>query len=90
MATQETDQQGQRKVRTGRVVSNKNDKTVVVVVERTFQHPLVGKYLRRHKRYHAHDAENACNEGDVVRITECRPLSKTKRWRLIEILARAK
>ena len=67
----------------GRVVSNKMDKTVTVLVERQVKHALYGKYL------HAHDADNACNEGDVVRIAECAPMSKTKNWRVVEILARA-
>ena len=82
--------QGLRKARTGRVVSNKMDKTIVVTVERVVQHPLVKKYIRRHKKYYADDPENSCHIGDVVRITECRPLSKTKRWRLIEIIEKAK
>ena len=83
-------EQGHRKTRTGRVVANKMDKTIVVIVERTVQHPLVKKYIKRHKKFYAHDAENTCNLGDVVRITECRPLSKSKRWRLTEIVTRAK
>lgn len=82
--------QGHRKVRMGLVVSNKMDKTIVVRVERTFQHPLIKKYVRSHKKYYAHDAENTCNIGDMVRITECRPLSAQKRWRLTEIVTRAK
>ena len=82
--------QGQRKVRMGRVVSNKMDKTIVVRVERTFQHPLVKKYIRRHKKYYAHDAENTCRIGDTVRIRECRPLSQLKHWRLAEVVVRAK
>jgi small subunit ribosomal protein S17 len=82
--------QGHRKVRTGRVVSSKMDKTVVVRVERMVQHPLIGKYFRRHKKYYAHDEENTCNVGDMVSITECRPLSKLKRWQLTEVIERAK
>jgi small subunit ribosomal protein S17 len=82
--------QGQRKVQMGFVVGNKMDKTIVVRVERVFQHPLIKKYIRRHKRYYAHDAENICNIGDKVRIKECRPLSKLKRWELAEIVERAK
>lgn len=82
--------QGHRKERAGRVVSTKMDKTIIVLVERTVQHPLVKKYIKRHKKYYAHDHENTCNVGDFVRICECRPLSKTKRWRLTEIIARAK
>ena len=73
----------------GRVVSNKMDKTVTVLVERQVKHALYGKYIRRSTKLHAHDADNACNEGDVVRIAECAPMSKTKNWRVVEILARA-
>ena len=73
----------------GRVVSNMMDKTVTVLVERQVKHALYGKYLRRSTKLHAHDADNACNEGDVVRIAECAPMSKTKNWRVVEILARA-
>ena len=73
----------------GRVVSNKMDKTVTVLVERQVKHALYGKYLRRSTKLHAHDADNACNEGDVVRIAECAPMSKTKNWRVVEIIARA-
>ena len=73
----------------GRVVSNKMDKTVTVLVERQVKHALYGKYLRRSTKLHAHDADNACNEGDVVSIAESAPMSKTKNWRVVEILARA-
>ena len=73
----------------GRVVSNKMDKTVTVLVERQVKHALYGKYMRRSTKLHAHDADNACKEGDVVRIAECAPMSKTKNWRVVEILARA-
>ena len=73
----------------GRVVSNKMDKTVTVLVERQVKHALYGKYMRRSTKLHAHDADNACNEGDVVRIAECAPMSKTKNWRVVEIIARA-
>ena len=72
----------------GRVVSNKMDKTVTVLVERHVKHALYGKYLRRSTKLHAHDEDNSCNEGDVVRITECRPMSKTKNWRVVEVVAR--
>ena len=72
----------------GRVVSNKMDKTVTVLVERLVKHALYGKYIRRSTKLHAHDEENSCNEGDVVRLTECRPLSKTKNWRVVEVVAR--
>ena len=73
----------------GRVVSNKMDKTVTVLVERLVKHALYGKYIRRSSKLHAHDEDNACNEGDVVRVTECRPLSKTKNWRVVEVITRA-
>jgi small subunit ribosomal protein S17 len=73
----------------GRVVSNKMDKTVTVLVERQVKHPLYGKYIRRSSKLHAHDEENACNEGDVVRVSECRPLSKSKNWRVVEVITRA-
>jgi len=73
----------------GRVVSNKMNKTVTVLVERHVKHALYGKYLRRSTKLHAHDEENACKEGDLVRVTECRPLSKTKNWRVVEIITRA-
>ncbi len=81
--------QEQRKVLTGTIVSDKMDKTVVVRVERTHRHPLYGKVVRTHKKYHAHDEENACNEGDMVRIREARPMSKRKRWVVIETLESA-
>lgn len=81
---------GKRKTMIGRVVSNKMDKTVVVVVERLKRHLLYKKVLRMSKRYKAHDADNACRVGDVVRIVESRPLSKEKRWVVMEILRRAR
>ena len=73
----------------GRVVSNKMNKTVTVLIERRVKHALYGKYLRRSTKLHAHDEDNACNEGDLVRVVECRPLSKTKNWRVLEVVARA-
>ena len=73
----------------GRVVSNKMDKTVTVLVERQVKHALYGKYIRRSTKLHAHDAENACNEGDVVRVREVAPMSKTKNWSVVEIVSRA-
>jgi small subunit ribosomal protein S17 len=73
----------------GRVVSNKMDKTVTVLVERQVKHALYGKYIKRSTKLHAHDEANACKEGDVVRVTECRPLSKTKNWRVVEVVTRA-
>lgn len=72
----------------GRVVSNKMDKTVTVLVERQVKHALYGKYIKRSTKLHAHDADNACNEGDVVRVTEIAPMSKTKNWRVVEIVTR--
>ncbi len=74
---------------TGRVVSNKMDKTVTVLVERQVKHALYGKYIRRSTKLHAHDAENACNEGDMVTVAEIAPMSKTKNWQVVEIVARA-
>jgi len=73
----------------GRVVSNKMDKSVTVLVERLVKHELYGKYIRRSTKLHAHDADNSCNEGDVVRVAECAPMSKTKNWRVVEIVERA-
>jgi len=73
----------------GRVVSNKMDKTVTVLVERQVKHALYGKYIKRSTKLHAHDADNACNEGDVVRVTEIAPMSKTKNWRVVEIVTRS-
>jgi len=79
-----------RKQKTGVVVSNKMDKTIAVQVERRLMHPIYGKFVKRSKKFFAHDEENTCNLGDKVRIMETRPLSKKKRWRLVEILERAK
>ena len=73
----------------GRVVSNKMNKTVTVLVERQVKHALYGKYLRRSTKLHAHDETNSCNEGDLVRVAECRPLSKTKNWQVVEVITRA-
>ncbi|MBC7234960.1 MAG: 30S ribosomal protein S17 [Chloroflexi bacterium] len=78
-----------RKVLTGEVVSAKMQKTVVVNVVTTKRHPLYNKVLRRNKKYKAHDEDQVCHEGDLVRIEEARPLSRTKRWRVIEIVRRA-
>jgi small subunit ribosomal protein S17 len=80
---------GQRKQLVGRVTSDKMDKTVVVVVERTVRHGLYGKVLRRVKKYKAHDEQNECKVGDQVCIVESRPISREKRWRVAEILERA-
>ncbi len=73
-----------KRILTGTVVSDKNDKTVVVKVERKFAHPLYGKIIRRSKKYHAHDEANVAKEGDIVRIEECAPVSKNKTWKLVE------
>ena len=73
----------------GRVVSNKMDKTVTVLVERQVKHALYGKYIKRSTKLHAHDADNSCKEGDVVRVTEIAPMSKTKNWRVVEIITRS-
>lgn len=73
----------------GRVVSNKMDKTITVLVERQVKHPLYGKYIKRSTKLHAHDADNACKEGDVVLLTEIAPMSKTKNWRVVEVITRA-
>jgi small subunit ribosomal protein S17 len=78
-----------RKTRTGVVVSNKMNKTVVVAVERRLRHPMYGKVVRKTPHFYAHDAKNECGEGDVVRIMEVRPLSKLKRWRVVEIVKKA-
>ncbi len=74
---------------TGRVTSNKMDKTITVVIERLVKHPVYGKYVRRTTKLHAHDEHNECREGDVVTIRQCRPLAKTKAWTLVEVVERA-
>ncbi|MDD3759480.1 MAG: 30S ribosomal protein S17 [Acidithiobacillus sp.] len=73
----------------GTVVSNRMDKTIVVLVEHRIQHPLYKKYIRRSKKFHAHDQDNSCQIGDTVRIEECRPISKTKTWRLVSVVGHA-
>lgn len=84
-----TDQPTSRKiVKIGRVVSDKMDKTVVVAVDYLKPHPLYRKIIRKTNKFHAHDEENACKTGDLVRIEESRPLSRTKRWRVVEIMQR--
>jgi small subunit ribosomal protein S17 len=87
---QKTSETGSRKERVGRVVSAKMDKTAIVAVERRVAHALYGKQVTRTKKYYAHDEENAAREGDVVKIIETRPLSKLKRWRIAEIVEKAK
>ncbi|HIW20015.1 MAG TPA: 30S ribosomal protein S17 [Candidatus Alistipes pullicola] len=79
-----------RKERIGVVVSNKMDKSIVVAVKRKVKHPIYGKFVNKTTKFTAQDDANTCNEGDTVRIMETRPLSKTKRWRLVEIIERAK
>lgn len=73
----------------GRVISNRMDKSATVLIERKVKHPVYGKYIRRSTKLHVHDAENACQEGDLVTIEECRPMSKTKSWKLVEIVGRS-
>ena len=82
-------ERGQRAEQLGRVVSDKMDKTIVVAVESRFQHPVYKRVIRRTKKYKAHDEENTCQVGDTVRIRETRPISKHKRWRLVEVVQRA-
>jgi len=79
-----------RKVRVGKVISNKMDKTIVVSIERLVKHEMYGKYVKRTTKFKAHDEENACNIGDKVKIMETRPLSSQKRWRLVEIVEKAR
>ena len=79
---------GKRKI-TGRVVSDKMDKTVAVAVERLIKHPVYGKYIRRTTKVLAHDASNECKEGDRVTISECRPISKTKSWAVVDVVERS-
>ena len=79
-----------RKERTGLVISNKMDKSIVVQIERRYKHSVYGKYVKKTNKFVAHDEKNDCNIGDTVRIMETRPLSKIKNWRLVEIIERAK
>ena len=81
---------GNRKIRTGRVVSSSMKKTIVVAVERLLKHPLYGRVIKRTSRLYAHDERNEAGPGDLVRVAETRPLSKLKRWRVIEVLERAR
>ncbi len=90
MTNEQTTERNARKSRTGLVVSDKMDKTVVVAIERRVPHPIYGKMITRTKRLKAHDEENSAKVGDTVRIVETRPLSKDKRWRLVEIMNRAR
>jgi small subunit ribosomal protein S17 len=81
----------EQKIRTvqGRVVSNKADKTITVAVERRVKHPIYGKFIKRTTKLHAHDENNTCQMGDVVTLKECRPLSKSKNWMLVEVVTKA-
>jgi small subunit ribosomal protein S17 len=79
-----------RKTKTGLVTSSKMDKTITVAVERKVKHPIYGKFVKKTTKFHAHDEKNECGIGDTVKIMESRPLSKTKRWRLVEIVEKAK
>ena len=91
MSNQASNTASDAKVRTvtGKVTSARMNKTITVVVERLVKHPLYGKYIRRTSKFKAHDEANVCKEGDVVSISECRPLSKTKFWRLVEVIESA-
>ncbi|MEK7322611.1 MAG: 30S ribosomal protein S17 [Pseudomonadota bacterium] len=84
-----TEQQKAMRTLTGRVVSDKMNKTITVLIERKVPHPVYGKYVRRSTKIHAHDENNECKAGDLVIITQCRPLAKTKAWRLVNVVERA-
>ena len=86
----QTEERVQRRQRTGRVVSNRMDKTITVAVDRQVKHAIYGKFITKTTKYMAHDENNEANEGDVVQIMSTRPLSKRKTWRLVEIIERAK
>ena len=88
--TEVVERTNRRRIKQGRVASNKMDKTIVVVSETRVPHPVYGKIVRKSVRFKAHDEKNEANIGDTVRIAECRPLSRDKRWRLVEIVERAK
>lgn len=90
MTTELTTERKLRKTRVGVVTSNKMEKTITVSVVRKLKHPKYGKFLKKTKKFHAHDEKNECNIGDTVKIMETRPLSATKRWRLLEIVEKAK
>jgi small subunit ribosomal protein S17 len=90
MSSEQTLTRNLRKTRIGIITSDKMEKTITVAVERRVKHPLYGKFMKKTKKYHAHDEENTARIGDRVRIMETRPLSKSKRWRLIEVIERAK
>jgi len=84
-----SEQQASNRTLQGRVVSDKMDKTITVLVERQVQHPIYGKFIRRSTKVHAHDENNECRAGDMVVVEQCRPLSKTKSWRLVRVVERA-
>ncbi len=84
-----SEQQVTNRTLTGRVVSDKMDKTITVLVERQVKHPLYGKFIKRSTKVHAHDESNECNAGDTVMVEQCRPLSKSKTWRLVKVVERA-
>lgn len=88
--TQVNEERGVRAVRVGQVVSAKMDKTAVVQVTRKLPHPRYGRFIKKSVKLHAHDEENTAREGDIVRVMSTRPLSKSKRWRLVEVVERAK
>ncbi len=90
MSESETTTRTRRKLRQGRVVSDKMDKTCVVEIENRVRHPLYGRIVRRTKRYKAHDETNDCHVGDTVEIMECRPISKDKCWRVVQVVERAR
>ncbi|AHF03088.1 30S ribosomal protein S17 [Marichromatium purpuratum 984] len=85
-----SDENNSNRIQEGRVISSAMDKTVTVLIERRVKHPLYGKFMRRSTKIHAHDEENTCNQGDLVRVEQCRPLSKTKTWRLLEVIEKAR
>lgn len=85
-----TDENKTNRTLEGRVSSSAMDKTVTVLIERRVKHPLYGKFMRRSTKIHAHDEANSCQEGDLVRVEQCRPISKTKTWRLLEIVEKAR
>ena len=84
-----TEQSQIQRTLTGKVVSNKMDKSITVLIERKVKHPVYGKYITRSTKLHAHDEQNVCQEGDIVTIVECRPLSKTKTWSLVAVVEKA-
>jgi small subunit ribosomal protein S17 len=90
MTTTTTTRSDRRKVRMGKVVSDRMDKTVVVSIERLVKHPTYGRYVRRRKKFKVHDEKNECRVGDIIRFQETRPLSKDKRWRFLEFIERAR